>query len=171
MHYKICNYIYIYISLSQNARKLQGLCSKHTSVSEHQYASTHNQPKTLTSYTPTNGISLIIFIVLPKKPIWYSTTVLYLGGGGRGYICSHTTMEWLACSMHVVFQAGEIRSKENILLQRAHWHRDMRKPAPSTVGQNIPAISTTNGKQFKIGTETMFLTFLVNYLKKTGEIL
>jgi len=47
----------------------------------------------------------------------------------------------------------------------------MRKPAPSTVGQNIPAISTTNGKQFKIGTETMFLTFLVNYLKKTGEIL
>jgi hypothetical protein len=48
----------------------------------------------------------------------------------------------------------------------------MRKPAPSTVGQNynITAIGTTNSKHFKISIETMFPTFLVNYLNKREEI-
>lgn len=97
--YKICNYIYISLSLSQNASELQGLSCKHTSVSEHQYASTHNQSKTLISYTPTNRISLI-FIVLAKNQ--YGTVQLYcIWEGEGGYSCSHTTMEWLACSMHV----------------------------------------------------------------------
>lgn len=68
------------------------VCSKHTSVSEHQYASTHNQSKTLTSYTPTNRISLIIFIVLAKNQ--YGTVQLYyIWEGGQG-VTAVLTLPW-----------------------------------------------------------------------------